>query len=120
MFYHIYLILTFLNHIYTFLKNHTLSFRLLFFERYTFCRKLAVFSGFRLNPYTRICVSTIGSYSTFCTQMQSHGKSPVESWVWGFSPIFDFSVYLKKSSRITFPPSGGGPLPGPYEEDRHA
>ena len=27
--------------------------------------------------------------------------------------IFLFSVYLENSSRITFAPSGGGPLPGP-------
>ena len=45
----------------------------------------------------------------FC--YQSDGKSQVESWVLGFSLIFDFSVYLKNSSRITFPTSGGGPLP---------
>ena len=38
-----------------------------------------------------------------------YGKTQIESWVFGFSLIFDFSVYLKNSSRITFPPSGGGP-----------
>ena len=29
------------------------------------------------------------------------------------SLIFVFSDYLSDSSRITFPPPGGGPLPGP-------
>ena len=56
-----------------------------------------------------MCVSTIGSYSTFGKIVKKHGKTQVESWVFGFSLIFDFSVYLKNSSRITFPPSGGGP-----------
>ena len=67
------------------------------------------FSRFRPNPYTRMCVSTIGSYSTLGKIVKKHGKTQVESWVLGFSLIFDFSVYLKNSSRITFPPSGGGP-----------
>ena len=45
--------------------------------------------------------------------MKNHGKSQVESWVLGFSLIFDLSVYFMNSSRITFALSGGGPLPGP-------
>ena len=56
-----------------------------------------------------MCVSTIGSYSTFGKTVNKHDKTQVESWVFGFSLIFDFPVYLKNSSRITFPPSGGGP-----------
>ena len=56
-----------------------------------------------------MCVSTIGSYSTFGKIVKKHGKTQVESLFLGFSLIFDFSVYLKNSSRITFPPSGGGP-----------
>ena len=31
----------------------------------------------------------------------------------GFLCLFDFSVYFKISSRKTFAPSAGGPLPGP-------
>ena len=57
-----------------------------------------------------MCVSTIGSYSTLGTKVKIYGKSQFESWVFGFSLIFDFSVYLKNSSRITFHPLGWGTM----------
>ena len=84
-----------------------------YFERYRPFRELYFCCCFRPNPYIRMCVSTIGSHSTFGKNVKHHGKSQVESWVLGFSLIFELSVFLKNSSRIIFPPSAGGPLPGP-------
>ena len=83
-----------------------------FWEIYLFSRTCFFFL-FSAEPYTRMCVSTVGSYSTFGNIVKKYGKTQVESWVSGFSLIFDFSVYLKNSSRITFPPSGGGPCSEP-------
>ena len=73
-----------------------------------FFRGHVCFSCFRPNPYTRMCVSTIGSYSFFGKKVKTHGKTHVEPCVFGFSQILYFSVDLDNSSRITFPPSGGG------------
>ena len=99
--------LTFLHHI-CFVWKNRLSFEAAVLRYRTFSEH-AFFCCFRPNPYTRMCVSTIGSYSFFCKIVKTHGKSQVESWIFGFSLIFDLSVYLKNSSRVTFPPSGGGP-----------
>ena len=87
------------------MKNHTLSFRLLFLRDIPFFANMFFFLVFgrTLIPECAYRPSTSGKI------MKNHGKAQVESWVWGFSLIFDFSVYLKNSSRITFPSSGGGP-----------
>ena len=50
-----------------------------------------------LNPYTRMCVSTIGSLSLFRKIMRNHCETPVESWFAFISLIFDFSVYFNYS-----------------------
>ena len=44
---------------------------------------------------------------------ETRGKSQIEYWVWVFSVLFVFAVYLENSPRITFPASGEGPLSGP-------
>ena len=64
--------------------------------------QLVICPVFRPNPYTRMCVSTIGSYSTFAKNVKTHGKSLVESCVFGFSLIFDSSVYqnMKKNDEF--------------------
>ena len=59
-----------------------------------------------------VFVSTLGSSSCFGQKLKTHCKSHVESWVWGFSLIFVFSVYLRDSSLVTFPLSPPSP-PGP-------
>ena len=111
--YHIYSILTHFNHISTHFKNPPLSFRLLFLRDVGLLEEHVFFLRFRPNPYTIMCLSTIGSYFTFSKKHEICGKSQIESWVGGFSLIFDFSVYLESSSRITFPPRVGDHVPGP-------
>ena len=55
------------------------------------------FSLFSPNPYTRMCVSTIESLSLFREIVKNHCNLPVKSWFFGFSLIFDFSVYFNYS-----------------------
>ena len=57
-----------------------------------------------------MCVSTIESYSTLGRKVKANYKSQVVSWVFGFALVLNFSVYLKNSSRITFPPLGWGTM----------
>ena len=92
-----------------------MHFRLLFLKRISRFLEPVIFPLFRSDPYTRMCVSTLGSSSTFGKQMNNHSKSQVESWFWGFSVVFVFSVYLSKLSLVTFPPRGphGGCDGGP-------
>ena len=53
-----------------------------------------IFFIFLPNPYTRMCVSTIGSFSLFREIVKHHCETPVESWFFGISLIWDFSVYF--------------------------
>ena len=78
--------------------------------RYTFFREHVFFSCFRPNPYTRMCVSTIGWYSTFGKNMKKHSKSPVESWVFGFSLIFDFLGLFEEFIEDNISPLGWGTM----------
>ena len=64
--------------------------------------ELVFFLCFRPNSYTRMCVSTIGSFSLFGKTLEHHGKTLVESWFCGHSLILDVFVYFDYSSRITF------------------
>ena len=64
---------------------------------------------FEPNPYTRMCVSTLGSSSTFGNKVKKHGKSLVKAWFLGFSLISVFSVYLPNLSLVTVPPHPPGP-----------
>ena len=50
-----------------------------------------------------MCASTIESYSTFGKNVKVCGKTQVESWVFGFSLISDYFVYLIDLSLVTFP-----------------
>ena len=96
----------------------------LFFE-------LVIFLRFRPSPYTRMCESTIGSFSLFGKIFKNPGKTQIRSWFFGTPWNLGFSVYFDYLSRITFwgwgttsrslrcsneqvPVGGGGPLPGPW------
>ena len=59
--------------------------------------KLDLFPQFRPNPYTRMCVLTIGSLSRFRKIVTNHCNTPVTSWVFWNSLIWDFSVYFEYS-----------------------
>ena len=52
------------------------------------------FVRFLPNPYTRMCVLTIGSFSLLGNKMKNHCKLQIRSWFFGFPLIFDFSVYF--------------------------
>ena len=64
------------------------------FKRYNPFFEIVMFPCFRPTPYTSMCVLTIGSFSLFRKIVKTHGKAPVESWFFGISLIFDFSVYF--------------------------
>ena len=73
-----------------------------FWEIYIFSRT-GIFSLFSAEPlYQNVRIDHRIIFDFFF--YENHCKSQVESWVFGFSLIFDFSVYLSDSSRITFPP----------------
>ena len=76
--------------------NQPLSFRLLFLRDIAFVAKMLFFlvSGRTLIPE---CAYRPYDHIRLLVKWW-HGKTQVESWVWGFSLIFDFSVYLKNSS----------------------
>ncbi len=78
-------------------KKSGFSSKLLFFQNRGLFFKLVIFHCFSPNPYTRRCVSTIESLSLFREIVKNHGKLPVRSWFFGFSLIFDFSVYFNYS-----------------------
>ena len=111
--YHTYLIFTILQStpFFCFFKP-TCIFRLLFLRDSSSFFELVIFPRFRLNPYTRMCVSSIGSSSTFCKNVKSHRKSQVESLFFWFSLIVVFFVFVFNLSLVTFPsppgPHGGG------------
>ena len=56
-----------------FLKKNVFELQAAVFERYRPFREHAFFLEFWPNPYTRMCVSTIEAYSTFC-KMWKNGK----------------------------------------------
>ena len=86
------------------------------FERKSPFFELAIFPCFRPNPYTRMCASTIGSFSLFRNILKQHCKTQVESWFGFFFLIWDFSVYFNYLSRITFWGRGDTPPFPPMAE----
>ena len=76
------------------LVKTTFPSELLFFQNRGLFFGPVIFHCFPPNPYTRRCVSTIESLSLFREILKNHGKLPVRSWFFGFSLIFDFSVYF--------------------------
>ena len=73
-------------------------------------------SLFLPSPYTRMCVSTIGSFSHFLYKKKTQCKTRVEFWFWVFSRIFDFSVYFNYLWGRPFgglPPFPPSPPPNP-------
>ena len=47
-------------------------------ERYNPFFKLVIFPCFRTNPYTIMCVLTIGPFSHFGNKLKTHGKTLIE------------------------------------------
>ena len=88
---------------------HTLSFRLLFLRDIPILFELAIFPLFPRNAYTKMCVSTLGSFQVFGKKVKIHGKSQVKPWFLRISLISVFSLYFNNFSLITFPT----PPPGP-------
>ena len=79
------------------------------------------FSWFLPNPYTRMCVSTIGSFPLFVKQIKHHCKLQVGSWFFGFSLIFDLSLLISivhKGNNFGDPPPPPLP-PGPGGRPPH-
>ena len=55
--------------------------------------ELVNFPCFQPNPYTRMCVLTVGSFNCFGKQMQYHEKTIVECCFGGFS-LTTVSLYI--------------------------
>ena len=95
----------------------------LFFRKRGIFFELVISLCFQPNPYTRMCVSTIGSFSLLRNKMKDHGKTLVEFcfFFWVLSDLY-LSVYFNCLSRITYfhfffwggalPPSPPGPRGG--------
>ena len=78
--------------------------------------KLALCHCFRPNPCTRMCVSTIGSFSLF-RKKQKYWYKVRRILFFGFFLIWDFSVYFDYLSRITLWGWGTPSPPGPHGGD---
>ena len=83
---------------------------LLFLRRRVFFRTCQ-FSLFLSNPYTRMCVSTMGSLSCFYRKMKKHRKIQVASGCFGFCLTFDLSVFYYTGNNFGDPPSPPQCLP---------
>ena len=107
-----YSILTSRYQIPTFPKNQPSSLGCYFSEKEPFF-ELVIFPCFRPNPYTRMCVSTIGSFSLVRKKMKTHGETPVESCfvfvfsAFGFLCLFELFIednFLGEGGRPPSPP----------------
>ena len=92
--YRIYSILTSKYQIKTFPKNQPSNLGCYFYKKEAFLELVIFHCSSSPNPYTstRMCVSTTGSLSLSHKKVNTHCKSQVRSWFFGFSLIFDFSV----------------------------
>ena len=114
----------------TYFEKSAFTSGLLFLRDRALFSILSAFLFFRPNPYTRMCVSTIGSFSRFGQLVNTYGQTLVESCFLLVSLILDSFVHFIYSLRITVwrwgttsgsfrcsegyvPFVDGGPLPGP-------
>ena len=68
-----------------FCREKPLSFMLLRFKYIVLFSNSSFVPVFQPNPYTRMCVSTLGSFATLGKQVKTYDKSKVESGFVGFS-----------------------------------
>ena len=66
-----------------------------------------------------MCVSTIGSYSTFGKNVKKHGKTQVESWVFGLSHFRLLGLFEEFIEDNISPPRVGDHVPGPQGARRN-
>ena len=91
--YAIYLILTSKYQITTFEKS-AFEPGLFFFQETHIVFELVIFPYFLPNPYTIMCVLTIGSSSLFRKIVRTHGQLQLRSWFFGCYLISDFLFIL--------------------------
>ena len=91
---HIYLLAANLD----FLFKSAFEFQAAIFETYSPFFELVICPCFRLNPYTRMCVSTLGSCSLFVKKVNKYGNTLVASWICSLS-LRIISLYIWRIHR---------------------